>query len=212
MPTFDLENQLRQELGNPELPVAGLDEVGTGAIAGPVVVAAVVFSRTDFLWQVLIDDSKKLSKKKRNLVYSKLIEASANHLVTIGLGMSSNAEIDRVGIYPARLKAMEEAIKQLQSWPIGLILDGKGSWGGYCGAPELCVPKADGLSYSVAAASIIAKVSRDTIMENFGHYHYEQYGFGRNKGYPSPAHLEALVRYGPSPSHRLSFAPCKEVS
>ncbi|MFN3974016.1 MAG: ribonuclease HII [Dehalococcoidia bacterium] len=185
--------------------VAGVDEAGRGPLAGPVVAAAVVFP-TCFSapWLAQVDDSKRLSPSRRKALVPQ-IRANA---LAVGVGVASPEEIDTLGIVPATRLAMERAVGALGVPPQAVLVDAmpleiKG---------VRCIPLVHGdhLSLSVAAASIVAKVERDALMEALD-VHYPGYGFRRHKGYPTPQHLEALRRLGPSPIHRRSFAPVREV-
>lgn len=183
--------------------VAGVDEVGMGPLAGPVVAAAVVFAETTPLDGV--NDSKLLTRRAREQAASLIRE----HALAIGLGVVEPAEIDRLNIYQAGLKAMRLAVEALPVAPGHVLVDGR-----YI--PELLVPQSrlvggDARVYSIAAASIIAKVHRDGIMRRM-HAVYPQYGFERHVGYATREHLAALRTFGLTPLHRRSFAPCAAVA
>jgi ribonuclease HII len=181
-----------------KLLTAGVDEVGRGPLAGPVVACAVILPAG-----LVIDgvtDSKRLSAKKRERL-SVIIKEQA---VSWAIGEASEDEIDEINILRATLKAMSRAVGKLEPRPDELIVDG-------LFAPEVderiqvtCLPHGDALHQSVAAASIVAKVYRDRLMDQL-HEKYPQYGFDRNKGYGTAEHLNALQRYGPCPIHRRSF-------
>lgn len=178
--------------------VAGVDEVGRGPLAGPVVAAAVMFPPDFFLPGV--DDSKRLSSEMRLRLYPQLIR----NCTTYGVGIVSVEEIDRINIHQAALSAMRKAIAQLSPTAQHVLVDGRP-------IPDLELPqtaiiKGDSLSFTIGAASIIAKVVRDRIMLDY-HRQFPNYGFHENKGYPTPAHLKALRRYGPCVIHRRSFHP-----
>jgi len=180
--------------------VAGIDEVGMGPLAGPVVAAAVVFAA----------DAKPL----RGIADSKLLPAPAREAAAtairavalgVGLGVVEPDEIDRLNIYQAGLEAMRRAVAALPFVPDHLVVDARH-------IPDLDVPqtryiRADAIVYSVAAASIVAKVHRDGLMQALDAI-YPAYGFARHVGYATREHLRALAEYGPTPLHRRSFAPC----
>jgi ribonuclease HII len=179
--------------------VAGVDEVGMGPLAGPVVAAAVVFAPGRALSGVA--DSKQMTRLARERMAAK-IRARA---VGIGLGIVEPEEIDRLNIYQAGLKAMRLALEALPFLPDHVVVDARH-------IPEITVPQTryghgDAFVYSIAAASIIAKVHRDALMHRLD-ADYPQYGFRRHVGYATREHLAALKRFGPSPLHRRSFAPC----
>lgn len=174
--------------------VAGMDEVGRGPLAGNVVTACVVLPEDPLI--VWIDDSKKLSESRREKVYEEIM-ACAGY---VGIGQISPAEIDTINILQATKKAMRIAAESVPADVFlidavtGLGLKGK----------EIPIIKGDSRSYSIAAASIVAKVVRDRQMIELDRL-YPQYGFARNKGYGTKEHIEALRRYGPCPEHRRSF-------
>lgn len=180
--------------------VAGIDEVGMGPLAGPVVAAAVVF---DAAAKPLrgIADSKLLTSAAREEA-EVAIRATA---LGVGLGVVEPEEIDRLNIYQAGLEAMRRAVAALPWTPDHLVVDARH-------IPNLEVPqtryiRADAIVYSVAAASIVAKVHRDGLMHALDAI-YPAYGFARHVGYATPEHLRALAELGPTPLHRRSFAPC----
>lgn len=181
--------------------IAGIDEAGRGPLAGPVVSAAVIlptaFSETG------ITDSKKLTPKKREQFYQKIYA----HAVSIGIGIVDSIEIDRINILQASLLSMAMATANLNPQPDWLLIDGT-----FCissNLPQQPIPKGDSLSISIAAASIIAKVTRDRLMERYHHY-YPQFDFQKHKGYPTKAHKEAIQKFGCCPIHRRSFRGVKE--
>ncbi|MBI5286598.1 MAG: ribonuclease HII [Deltaproteobacteria bacterium] len=176
--------------------IAGVDEAGRGPLAGPVVASAVIFPKP--LSHPDIKDSKALTPSRRE---SSLIEVYRNAL-SIGIGISWMDDIDGMNIHRATLKAMEEAVRALRPTADFLIIDGPFPIA--TDMPQLPLVKGDALSVSVAAASIVAKVTRDKIMRAY-HRIYPHYNFARNKGYGTPEHLTALKRYGPCPIHRRSF-------
>lgn len=182
--------------------IAGVDEAGRGPLAGPVVSAAVILP-PDFKCSG-IDDSKKLSEKKRTLLFPEI----KKNAVSVGVGISSHTEIDRINILQASLLSMKRAVDDLLQKPDYLLIDGKFT----IDSPinQSAVIKGDSKSISIAAASIIAKVTRDAIMKDL-HNQYPVYNFDRHKGYPTKAHKAAILKYGPCPVHRTSFKGVKEV-
>jgi ribonuclease HII len=182
--------------------IAGIDEVGRGPLAGPVVAAAVILPE-DF--QILgIDDSKKLTESKREELY----ESIRSTAVSIGVGIIEAKEIDEVNIYEATKKAMYAALNQLHIRPDFLLVDAMKLT---TPIPSEAIIKGDSKSISIAAASVIAKVTRDRMMKEIG-IHYPEYRFEQNMGYGTKEHLEALQLYGATPYHRRSFAPVKELN
>jgi ribonuclease HII len=181
--------------------VAGLDEAGRGPLAGPVVSAAVILPRFTVLEG--IDDSKKLSAKKR----SQLFEEIYQNAVSVGIGIIDPVEIDRINILKASLLAMAVAVDNLKPRPHLLLIDGKFKIPR--SLPQDPIVKGDAQSISIAAASIIAKVSRDRLMEHYELY-YPEYGMARHKGYPTRAHKVAIQAHGCSPIHRHTFKGVKE--
>ncbi|MDA8162898.1 MAG: ribonuclease HII [Desulfobacteraceae bacterium] len=177
-------------------PVAGVDEAGRGCLAGPVVAAAVVFQRSVFIPEVR--DSKTLSPKER-MAADKLIRAKAR---SIGIGMVGPEEIDRINILRASLKAMAMAVDGLDVRPKALLIDGNQPIPHIL--PQKTIVGGDACSFTIAAASIIAKVHRDGIMAELSDA-YPQYNFARHKGYPTREHLAALKLNGPCPIHRMTF-------
>lgn len=177
--------------------VAGCDEAGRGALAGPLVAAAVVLDRDIFIEG--IDDSKKLTPAARERV-ADTIEEGAMCWATAFIGPE---EIDKHGIQAANLFALAQAVENLPLRPDYLLSDGFPVKGGI---PGSAIIKGDSISLTVAAASIIAKVHRDRLMKSMAS-EYSGYGFSRHKGYGTADHLEALARLGPSPIHRRTFAP-----
>lgn len=179
--------------------IAGIDEAGRGPLAGPVVAACVILKPAAVI--LGINDSKQLSAAKRADYYEKIEEEA----VSIGVGMVSAHEIDEINIYQAAKKAMVLAVGQMSVRPGYLLID----------AMELPLDlaqtsliKGDARSNSIAAASIIAKVTRDRIMDELDE-NYPGYGFAGHKGYGTREHLQALDRLGPCPEHRMTFAPLK---
>jgi ribonuclease HII len=183
--------------------VAGIDEAGRGPLAGPVSVAAVILP-PDFEHPVL-NDSKKLTEKQRELLYEEII---ADSRIRYHAEMISVEEIDRVNILQATWIGMRKCALALNPRPDAVLIDGK---------PvrdfpihQVALVKGDSLSYSIAAASIIAKVQRDRLMVDLAKQ-YPGYGFEIHKGYPTPKHLDALRKLGASPVHRRSFGPVSQL-
>lgn len=176
--------------------ICGVDEAGRGPLAGPVVAGAVILPAD---CQILyLDDSKKLSAKKREALYPVILEQA----VAVGVGYASPARIDEINILQATYEAMREAVGRLDVEPQLLLNDA-------VTIPDMTIPQVplihgDARSVSIAAASIVAKVTRDRLMVQYDN-EMPQYGFAAHKGYGSAAHLEALQKYGPSPIHRRSF-------
>ena len=182
--------------------VAGVDEAGRGPLAGPVVSAAVVLPETFNVPG--INDSKKLSEKKREALFP-VIQTQA---VAFGIGIADHEEIDRINILQASLLSMKRAVEALQRTPDFLLIDGKFTID--TTIDQRSVIKGDALSLSIAAASILAKVTRDRIMADLD-AQYPQYGLKRHKGYPTKAHKEAILVHGPCPIHRKSFKGVKDI-
>ncbi len=181
--------------------VAGIDEAGRGPLAGPVVAAAVVLPRG--LVPEGVNDSKKLGAAERERLYDVI------HRVAVGVGVARREpeEIDRTNILRATLAAMLEAAKRIEPAPDYLLIDGNQrllTW-----IPQRAVVRGDSLSISMAAASIVAKVTRDRLMTELAR-EYPGYGFARHKGYGTRSHLEAISRLGPCPAHRRTFRGVRE--
>ncbi len=174
--------------------VAGIDEVGRGPLAGNVVTACVVMPPEPLL--IWVDDSKKLSESRREKVYEEIME----HAIYVGVGQASPEEIDEINILNATKKAMQEAAAQV---PADVFLIDAVTNLGLKGE-EVAIIKGDATSYAIAAASIVAKVTRDRQMLEADKL-YPQYGFARNKGYGTAEHIAALKEFGPCPLHRRSF-------
>ncbi len=181
--------------------IAGIDEVGRGPLIGPVVTAAVILP-CDF-YDERIMDSKKLSEKKRELLYDVIME----NAISVGIGMSSNEVIDEINILEATKKAMLEAVSKLSVKPEFLLIDAVKL---DTDIPSLSIIKGDAKSQSIAAASIIAKVTRDRMLIELDKEHPE-YDFKHNKGYGTKKHIEAIYKYGILDSHRKSFEPIKSI-
>lgn len=180
--------------------IAGIDEVGRGPLAGPVVAAAVILPETVNL--LGIDDSKKLNEDKREFFFEKII----NQAISIGIGMVSSKEIDEINIYQATIHAMQKAINNLDCLPEHLLIDAMKL---PIDISQTNIIKGDAKSISIAAASIIAKVTRDRLMKQLDKKH-PQYGFATNMGYGTSEHLKALQKFGPIEDHRFSFQPIKD--
>ena len=182
------------------MPLAGVDEAGCAPLAGPVVAAAVVLDREKFPRG--IDDSKKLPIAAREALFARL-----QKVARIGVGIASVEEIDAINIYWARMLAMSRAVEALGFEPAWVLVDGNATprWE----RPSKAIVAGDAKCRSIAAASIIAKVTRDRIMADHA-LTYPGYGWERNRGYPTPEHIRALDTHGLTPLHRRSFAPVRE--
>lgn len=176
--------------------IAGIDEVGRGPLAGPVVAAAVILRKDAFIYGV--NDSKKLSPAKRN----ELFEVIRSEAIAIGVGIIGEKEIDEINILNATKKAMLLAVSQLKPYPDTLLIDAVKLEG--IELSQLSIIKGDMKSISIAAASIIAKVTRDRMMDEFC-LKYPEYGFSKHKGYGTSEHIVALRKCGPCEIHRRSF-------
>jgi ribonuclease HII len=181
--------------------IAGVDEAGRGPLAGPVVAAAVILPPG--FHDSRVTDSKKLSAAQRERLYG-VIYAGA---LSVGIGIVDAAEIDRVNILQASLRAMTVAVENLAPRPDHLLIDG--TFPIFLDLPQEPIPKGDALSISIAAASIIAKVTRDRLMDAY-HAYYPQFGFSRHKGYPTQDHRDAIRTFGCSPIHRKTFRGVRE--
>lgn len=195
MPDLSLEDGFEGVL------VAGVDEAGRGPWAGPVVAGAVILDRASI--PEGLNDSKKLSRSKRAALFDAIQETAR-----VGVGLASVEEIDEINILQASLLAMSRALTKLGQQPGAVLVDGMHA--PRCDQPVQCVVKGDSLSLSVAAASIIAKVTRDRIMEDLAKI-YPTYGWERNAGYGTREHRQALSLVGITPHHRKSFAPIREI-
>lgn len=181
--------------------IAGVDEVGRGPLFGPVVAAAVILKKGYNLKG--LTDSKKLSEKKRNEFYE-IIKKDA---VAIGIGIIDEKKIDEVNIYEATKLAMKEAINNLKVKPEHILIDAMPL---VLDIPTTSIIKGDSKSESIAAASVIAKVTRDSMMYEMDKK-YPLYGFGSHKGYPTKKHIEALKEYGVIEGYRKTFTPVKDL-
>lgn len=193
-PTYDLE----QRIGG---LVCGVDEVGRGPWAGPVLTAAVILNPDNI--PDGLNDSKKLTRKKREALYPLIMEVAK-----VGFGEASVEEIDHHNILQATLIAMRRAVENLGIKPDHALVDGNQLPKLIC--PATCIKKGDNISLSIAAASIVAKVKRDFLMKNLGEI-YPEYGWAHNAGYGTSHHQKALRLVGPSRFHRKSFAPIRNL-
>jgi len=181
--------------------IAGIDEAGRGPLAGPVVSAAVILPASFSVPEVT--DSKKLTPRKRDHLYEEIYE----HAVSIGIGIVDSTEIDRSNILKASLLSMVISAENLVPCPDYLLIDG--NFRISSGLPQIPIIGGDGLSVSIAAASIVAKVTRDRLMERY-HLDYPEFGFSRHKGYPTKADKAAIRKFGCCPIDRRSFKGVKE--
>jgi len=201
-PNLDHENELKSQ--GYEL-IAGIDEVGRGALAGPVVASAVILPHpANFSWLGLVRDSKELNYRKRESLFD-LINKEA---VAVGIGIVPPQVIDSINILKATKLAMIQAVEKLPKQPHFLIIDRVTL--SQCPIPQRGITRGDKLCLSIACASIIAKVTRDRMMEEFDQI-YPGYGFAQHKGYGTGEHMSCLQKLGPSPIHRLYFAPVRNI-
>ena len=202
IPNFDEESAL---ISQGYRFIAGVDEAGRGALAGPVVAAAVILPPdSTFPRLQSVKDSKLVSPEKREELYLLIVEES----LATGVGIIDNAIIDSVNILNATKIAMREAVRQLSSAPDYILIDGSTLTRIPC--RQKCIVKGDRYCLSISCASIIAKVVRDHIMNEYDNL-YPEYGFARHKGYGTEYHLLCLREYGPVNIHRYSFAPIKNL-
>ncbi|HLI69211.1 MAG TPA: ribonuclease HII [Ktedonobacteraceae bacterium] len=203
LPTIEEEIAL---LGQGYSFVAGLDEAGRGCLAGPVVAAAVMLPLNEEISMLLegVRDSKQLTAQARE----RLFKVIQQHALSIGVGIGSVELIDRCNILQATKQAMKDALAQISPAPQALLLDALHLRD--VPLPQRALIKGDQRSLSIAAASVIAKVTRDRLMLQL-HQEYPEYGFAQHKGYGTPAHLAALSAYGATPHHRQSFAPVRAL-
>lgn len=197
MPDFRLEAQH-------DGPVVGIDEAGRGPLAGPVVAAAVIIDRARVQRRLLslLDDSKRLTAAQRARAYAALRDSDA---ITIGVGAASARVIDRINVLQANFQAMARAVRALGATPCFALVDGD-RLPQHLPCPGLAVVKGDSKVYAIAAASIIAKVTRDRIMGRLDK-RYPDYHWLQNAGYGTAIHLAAIERLGATPHHRLTFSP-----
>jgi len=183
--------------------IAGVDESGRGPLAGPVVAAAVIFP-ADFEPIPGVNDSKRVAPRLREALVPRIRERA----LAVGIGIASEVLIDEIDILQATYRAMQSAINALGPPPDMLLIDGRG--GPRNGIPARHLIRGDSASLSIAAASIVAKVTRDRLMAEYDRV-YPQYGFARHKGYATRAHVAAIRRHGLCPIHRRTFRPCCEI-
>lgn len=176
--------------------ICGIDEAGRGPLAGPVVAGAVILPKDCRIFY--LNDSKKVSEKRRELLFQEIMEKA----VSCGVGIVSPGRIDEINILQATYEAMRQAVSRLSVTPQILLNDAVTIPG--IDIPQVPIVKGDAKSVSIAAASILAKVTRDRMMEEYGKQ-YPEYGFAKHKGYGTAAHIQALRTYGPCPIHRRSF-------
>ena len=190
--------EIENEIYNSKIEtICGIDEAGRGPLAGPVVVAAVIMPKDSMIEGV--NDSKKVSEKKREILYEQII----NEAIAYGVGIIDQKEIDKINILNATKKGLTTAIKELKIKPQRILVDALNGID-TLGIPYTSIIKGDAKSYSIAAASIIAKVTRDRIMREWDEI-YPEYGFEKHKGYGTKMHIDAIKEYGLCPLHRLSF-------
>lgn len=203
MPDFLLEDEINGV-------TAGVDEAGRGPWVGPVVAGCAVFLNRNVDERLLqnLNDSKKLSKKKREMLYELLQEEKAKGTMLLGIGEASAQEIDEINILNASFLAMKRAVGSAGAKPDLVLVDGNREPKNF-GFKTKAVIKGDAKSYSVSAASILAKVYRDRLMEEMAKQ-YPGYGFEKNAGYGTKAHIDGLKQFGVTPEHRRSYAPIKE--
>ena len=182
--------------------VAGVDEAGTGPLAGPVVAAAVVFAPDTRIDGV--DDSKRLEPERRTELAARIREVARG----VGVGVADVEEIDRLNIYHAALLAMRRAVEALPEAPEHVLVDARAVPG--VSVPQNCFQKGDGINFSIAAASIVAKTHRDALLDDLDRRH-PGYGLARHKGYATAQHCRAIRELGPSPVHRRSFTVIQEL-
>ena len=179
------------------LTEAGCDEAGRGCLAGPVVAAAVILPKN--YKHPVLNDSKKLTAKQRALLRDEIIDSA----IASKVAFVNNTEIDEMNILRASIKAMHLAIEGLDKVPQFLLIDGNRFYS-YKNIKHITIIKGDGLYFSIAAASVLAKTFRDEFMEKI-HNEFPEYGWNRNKGYPTSFHRAAIMKYGITPYHRKSF-------
>jgi ribonuclease HII len=197
---WELEEAARQ---GGALRIAGIDEVGRGPLFGPVVAAAVILPEGCCLQD--LTDSKKLSEKKRKQLDVEIRSCA----IAWAIAAVDVETIDRINIRRASLEAMRRAVEQLADFPDYLLIDGRDTIQWNC--PQQAVIHGDALSFSIAAASVVAKVHRDRLLVELD-AEYPGYGLGNHKGYGTPEHMEALARLGPTPLHRRSYQPVAQAT
>jgi len=196
----ELEQRLRE---NGYRYIIGADEAGRGPLAGPVVAAAVLLPEDTFIDG--LDDSKKLTPARRELIFDRIIASEAAYAV----GIVDNEMIDRINILRASLRAMAQAVGKLKCRDGFVLVDGNHTIPNL-EFPQMAVIGGDALCPSISAASIVAKVTRDRIMDHYAKL-YPNFAFARHRGYPTPDHLKELRLHGPTPIHRVSFKPVQEL-
>lgn len=179
--------------------IAGVDEAGRGPLAGPVFAAACIIPEGIIFPG--IDDSKNLSQAKREALFQQITNTEG---VVFAIASTSSEKVDEVNVYQATILAMKEALSLLTIQPDYILVDGLQL--PYKEIPSLKIIGGDGKSQSIAAASVLAKVARDRVMDEF-HKKWPRYGFNKHKGYGTAQHLDAIAKYGPCPIHRLTYAP-----
>ena len=203
LPDFSIETEIS---GDSTLFIAGVDEVGRGTLAGPVVAAAAILpGPVPAEYEKIVNDSKLLSESQRQRAFDWLV----GWCVSYGIGASTADEIDAIGIVPATRLAMSRAIAELEPQPDHLLIDAVEL--ASVAIPQTSIIRADSRSQSAAAASIIAKVTRDKLMSSIFDMEFPDYGFAAHKGYGTEFHITALKKYGVSPIHRRSFRPVKDI-
>ena len=201
-PNLDEEDKLKSQ--GYEL-IAGIDEVGRGALAGPVVAGAVILPHpADLPWFGLVRDSKELDSRKRESLFDLINEEA----IAVGIGIVPSQVIDSINILKATRLAMMQAVEKLSRQPNFLLIDRLSL--SQCPIPQTGITRGDKTCLSIACASIIAKVTRDRIMEELD-IMYPGYGFAGHKGYGTRKHISCLRKLGPSPIHRLYFAPVRNA-
>ncbi len=198
VPDFSIEKICGKKI------IAGVDEAGRGPLCGPVVAGAVVFLKCDFDDMPIISDSKQMSEKQRDIAYDWII---SNPNIIWSTGSCSPAEIDELNILWASMRAMERAVSNLNIKPEYCLIDGNRVPKNLTGE---AVVKGDAKSLSIAAASIVAKVTRDRLMKDLAKK-YPEYAWDKNAGYPTPEHLHAIEKYGVNEHYRKTFGPVKKI-
>ena len=203
MPDFSIEDQF-------SVPVCGVDEAGRGPWVGPVAAGAVMFINREVAPELLqnLNDSKKLSATKREKLYDLLRLEEQKGNICCGIGLASAQEIDELNILQATFLAMSRAVAQLALKPQHALIDGNRLPKQFL-CPTSCYISGDARSYSIAAASILAKVYRDNLLKAMA-LKYPHYGFEKNAGYGTKEHIAAIYKYGLTPEHRRSYKPIKE--
>ena len=204
MATLNLETAVSQQ--HHVSYIAGIDEAGRGALAGPVVAAAVILPLNQEIQEKLqgVNDSKKLSAKVREALFLRITQ----YALSYGIGQQPASVIDEIGIIPANKLAMQTAVAQLDPAPEFLLIDGRIRLT-QLNTLQQAIVRGDSKSLSIAAASILAKITRDRLMITYD-AQYPAYGFARHKGYGTEFHRAALAQHGPCPIHRHSFAPIRQ--